>query len=56
MASAEKGGYMGIPPLGYVKNDADAGRIMIQEEESNVVRQIFDLFVNERKSKDAIAV
>ena len=55
LASAEKGGYMGIPPLGYVKSDDLEGKIVIQEEEAEIVKMIFDLFVNERMSKEAIA-
>ncbi len=52
-ASASKGVFQNVPPLGYVKGDD--GKILIQNEEREVVEMIFHMFVREHKSTHEIA-
>ncbi len=52
-SSAEKGTYMNIPPLGYVKGID--GKIVVQEEESKVVQLIFNMYVLEGRGVQDIA-
>ena len=52
-SSAEKGTFMNIPPIGYIK-DKDK-KIIIQEDEKKVVALIFNMFVREGRSTTDIA-
>lgn len=51
--AAREGKYLHTPPLGYVKDEN--GLILIQEEEAKVVKDIFNMFTNYRRSRCEIA-
>lgn len=50
---AMQGGYNAKPPIGYHK---DIGKVpVVDEDEALIVKKIFDLFVNEKRSRADIA-
>ncbi|MDD4381786.1 MAG: recombinase family protein [Candidatus Dojkabacteria bacterium] len=51
--AAEKGAFMNTAPLGYVKDENK--KLLIQKEETEVVRSIFNMFVHDRFSQGEIA-
>lgn len=54
VTKAKKGFYVGgkYPPYGY---DVQNGKMVINKDEAKVIREIFDLLVNEKKSQTEIA-
>ncbi|MFR7604462.1 MAG: recombinase family protein [Oscillospiraceae bacterium] len=56
LASVSDGNYIGsIPPFGYSKEKIDKNYVLVENDESNVVRLIFDLFVNQNMGTSKIA-
>jgi len=42
----ERGEYLGNAPYGYVKSNVEKNRLVINEEQAEVVRQIYDLYLS----------
>ena len=51
----ERGVYFGVPPYGYTKDYASKHKkLLIHEEESKVVKMVFDYYVNKRMNQSQI--
>ncbi len=56
IASVKEGNFIGsVPPYGYKKEKIDKSFILVENDESDVVRMIFDLFVNQNMGTSRIA-
>lgn len=51
----EDGAYFGIPPLGYDKSTTKPKKLIINEEKAEIIKLIFDLYVNEKWNQTEIA-
>ena len=51
----EEGVYFGIPPLGYDKSDTKPKKLIINEDKAEIIRLIFDLYVNKKWNQTEIA-
>lgn len=51
----ENGVHFGIPPLGYDKTTSKPKKLIINEEKAEIIRLIFDMYVNQRKTQTEIA-